>query len=107
MQWPCGSRVASPSRETRRARLRAVQVLPFTTTMPPHRTPRSRPADNASADVSSDDGGGDTDYEGEPTPKPQRRKRVSEAAFDPTLAADPGRLQAQRSVNININDDAA
>lgn len=92
------------SRETRRARRRAVQVLPFTTTMPPHRTPRSRPVDATHVDADSDDGG-DTDYEGEPTPKPQRRKRVSEAAFDASFTSDSGRLQAQKSVNIN--DDAA
>ena len=51
---PCGSRVEAPSRETRQARRRAVQVLPFTTTMPPHRTARSRPADAAPVDVDSD-----------------------------------------------------
>ena len=74
--------------------------------MPPHRTPRSRPADHR-ADVSDDANDGDTDVEDEPTPKAPRRKRVSEAAFDPSLTSDGGRLQAQRSMNININDDAA
>jgi condensin complex subunit 2 len=71
--------------------------------MPPHRTPRSRHVDDAPTDIESDSG--ETEYDDEPTPKPQRKKRVSEAAFDASLTSDPGRLQAQRS--ININDDAA
>lgn len=73
--------------------------------MPPHRTPRSRPADAAPVDIDSD-GAGDTENDDEPTPKPQRssRKRLSEAAFDPSFTTDSSRAPLK---SVNINDDAA
>lgn len=76
--------------------------------MPPTRTARTRNPDVVPANVDVDsESGGDTDNDDQPTPKPQRttsRKRLSEAAFDPSFTTESGRPPPK---SVNINDDAA
>ena len=74
--------------------------------MPPTRIARTR--NTAPVDVDTDsNSGGDTDNDDQPTPRAQRtmsRKRLSEAAFDPSLTTESGRPLPK---SVNINDDAA
>ena len=75
--------------------------------MPPTRTARTRNIETVPVSVDAgSDSGGDTENDDLPTPKPQRtgsRKRLSEAAFDPSFTTDSSRP----AKSVNINDDAA